>query len=215
MTIIAGGTPEQKALLRDALLPRLDQASPLLREVAGSCLSRALGHDLVVDGNFTLLFRMLESDDVSVREPIIKELRSHIQGSDEAARKRLVEARILPAMLHAYTRTKDDLLTFMTTCVLPTLGPTFTENDGGSTLFPLLTHEEPRIRAAVIQALKNAIYSRYGNTENMAKAGVVETLHPLTLTDDAIRDLWCRVLPKAALHLENRAGIDILFESLK
>ena len=215
MTIIAGGNPEQKALLRDVLLPRLDQASPLLREVAGNWMSRTLAHDLVVDGDFIRLFCIFESEDIRVREPVTKELRSHIQSSDEAARQRLVEAGIFPAMLQAYTPTKDDLLTFLTTCVLPLLGPAFTQNDGGSTLFPLLMHGEPRIRAAAIQALKNAIHSRHGNVENMAKACAVETLHPLTLKDEAVRDLWCRILPQAAHHLENRVEIDILFESLK
>jgi hypothetical protein len=215
VNIIAGGTPEQKTLLRDVLLPRLDQASPLLREVAGNWMSRTLAHDLVVDGDFIRLFCIFESEDVRVREPIIKELRTHIQGSDEAARQRVVEAGILPAILQAYTLKKDDLLTFMTTCVLPMLGPAFTQDDGGSTLFPLLTHEESRIRAAAIQALKNAMNSRHGNMENMAKACVVEILHPLTLTDDAVRDLWCRILPQIAHHLEIRAEIDILFESLR
>ena len=215
MTIIAGGTLEQKALLRDALLPGLDQASPVLLEVAASCLSRSLGHDLVVDGNFIQIFRILENEDVRVRESMIKELRSHIQGSDEAARKRLVEAGILSVMLHTYTRTKDDLLNLMTTCVLPMLAPAFTQIDGGSTLFPLLTHEEPRIRAATIQALKDVIDSRHGNVEKMAKACVIETLYPLTLTNDAVRDLWCRIILKTVDHLENRAEIDMLFESLK
>ena len=88
-------------------------------------------------------------------------------------------------------------------------------NNGGSTLFPLLTNEDSRIRAAAIQALKNAEDSRHGNIEKMAKVGIVETLHPLTATDDAFRDLWCRILPKVAPLLANRAEVDILFEDLK
>lgn len=215
MALIAGGAPEQKACLRDVLLPRLDNASPLLREVAASCLSRTLAHDLVVAGDFTRLFRILQSEDVRIREPIIKGLQGHIQGSEEATRRRLVDAGILPATLQAYTSTKDDILNFISACVLPILGPSFTQNDGGLTLFPLLMHGEPRIRAATIQAFKNAMDSRHGNMENMAKACVIGTLHPLTKTDDAVRDLWCRILPKTVAFLENRVEIDILFGSLK
>ena len=51
--------------------------------------------------------------------------------------------------------------------------------------------------------------------EKMAKASIVLTLHPLTASNDIIRDLWCRILPKAAPYLENRAEIDVLFDSLK
>ena len=213
-----GGTLEQKICLRDALLPRLDQASPVLREVAASCFSRALAHDLVVDGNFTQLFHMFHSEDARLRAPIITVLRAHIQGSDEAARMRIVNAGILPAILQAYAPAKDDLLSFMSTCVFPILGPSFAQDNGGSTLFPLLTNGEPRIRAAVIQALQNAMDSRHGNMEKMekmAKACVVGNLHPLIATDDAVRDLWCRILPKTAPFLSNRAEIDMLFEGLK
>lgn len=196
MAIIAGGTLEQKTCLRDALLPRLGQASPLLLEVAATCFSRALAHDLVVDGDFVRLFHIFQIEDVRVRESVITELRSYIQGSDEAARRRLVDAGILPAILQAYTPTKDDLVIFMSTCVLPVLGPSFTQNDGGLTLFPLLEHGDPRIHTAAIQALKNAIDSHHGNMENMAKACVVETLHLWMVTDDAVRDLWCHSSPR-------------------
>jgi hypothetical protein len=216
MAIIAGGTSEQKAGLRDALLPRLDQASPLLCEVAASCFSRSLAHDLVVNSDFIRLFRILKNEDARVRETIIVELRDHIQGSDERARRSLVDAGILPAILPAHgSQTKDDLLSFMTTCVLPILGPSFTQSNGGSTLFPLLTNEDSRIRSAATQALKNAADSRHGNVGNMAKAGIVETLHPLTATDEVIRDLWCRILPKVAPLLSTRIEVDILFENLK
>ena len=148
------------------------------------------------------------------------ELRDHIQGSDEKARRCLVDAGILPAILPAIlpvqsNQIKDDLLSFMTTCVLPILGPSFTQSNGGSTLFPLLTNEDSRIRTAGIQALKNAVDSRHGNVENMVKAGIIETLHPLTTTDEAIQDLWCRILSKVAPFLSNRTEIDILFEDLK
>ena len=216
MAIIAGGTSEQKAALRDTLLPRLDQASPLLCEVAASCFSRSLAHDLVVDGDFIRLFRILQNKDARVRGPIIVELRDYIQGSDEKARRFLVDAGILPAILPTESnQIKDDLLSFMTTCVLPILGPSFTQSNGGSTLFPLLTNEDSRIRTAGIQALKNAVDSRHGNVGNMVKAGIVETLHPLTATNEAVQDLWCRILPKVAPLLTNRTEVDILFENLK
>jgi hypothetical protein len=216
MVMIAGGTTEQKAGLRDALLPCLDQASPLLCEVAASCLSRSLAHDLVVDSDFIRLFRILKNEDARVRESIIVELRDHIQGSDETARRSLVDAGILPVILPTHgNQTKDDLLSFMTTSILPILGPSFTQSNGGSTLFPLLTNEDSRIRSAATQALKNAVDSRHGSVENMAKAGIIETLHPLTVTDEAIRDLWCRILPKVAPLLATRIEVDILFENLK
>ena len=189
MAIIAGGTTEQKAGLRDALLPRLDQASPLLREVAASCFSRSLAHDLVVDSDFGKNFRILQNDDARVRKPIIAELRDHIQRSDETARRCLVDADILSVILPAHSnQTKDDLLSFMTT-VLPILGPSFTQSNGGSTLFPLLTNKDSGIRTAATQALENAVDSRHGNVENMAEAGIVRALHSLTATDKAIRDL--------------------------
>ena len=207
---------EQKKSLRDALFPRLEQApSSALRQVAANCFSRALAHDFVVDGDFVRLYSVFNSDDVRVRQPVIKELQGHIQRSDETARRRIVEAGILPAILQGYTSAKDDLVSFLSTCVLPVLGPAFTQNDGGLTLFPLLTHGEPQIRAATIQALKNALDSRHGNVENLAKACVIETLHPMMVNNDAIRDLWCRILPKVAPVLANRAEIDMLFVSLK
>ena len=52
IVIIASGSMQQKACLWDALLPQLDQASSLLREVAAHCLSQSLALDLVVGGNF-------------------------------------------------------------------------------------------------------------------------------------------------------------------
>ena len=215
MAIIAGGTSEQKAGLRDALLSRLDRASPLLCEVAASCFSQSLAHDLVVDSDFIRLFRILKNEDARVREPIIAELGDYIQESDETARRSLVDAGILPAILPAHSnQAKDDLLSFMITC-LPILGPSFAQSNGGSTLFPLLTNSDPRIRTAATQALKNAVDSCYGNVENMAIAGIVKTLHSLAGTDEAIRDLWCRILPKVAPLLTNRTDVDILFENLK
>ena len=152
MAIIAGGTTEQKAGLRDALLPRLDQASPLLREVAASCFSRSLAHDLVVDSDFGKLFRILQNDDARVRKPIIAELRDHIQRSDETARRCLVDADILSVILPAHSnQTKDDLLSFMTT-VLPILGPSLLRAtvDQPCSLYLLI-----RTLASVLQLLKH------------------------------------------------------------
>lgn len=186
----------------------------MLREVAANCLSHSLADDLVSDGDFTQIFKIFHSEDVRVRKPVIVQLRTHIQTSDEMTRGRLVHAKVLSATVRAYTREKDDVLEFISNCLLPLLGPSFTRDDGGATLFPLLEHAEPRLRISAIQALKNAMDSRYGNMENMAKASIVRILHPLTTNDD-IRDLWCRILPKAAPYLENRAEIDILFDSLK
>ena len=52
--------------------------------------------------------------------------------------------------------------------------------------------------------------------ENMAKAEIVETLYPLTATDEAIRDLWCHILSTVAPFLTNRTEVDILlFEELE
>ena len=201
---------EQRVCLRDTIFLRLDHASPLLCQVAADSFSQGLAHDLVVDGDFTRLFSVFRSEDVHVRQSVIKELQNHIQRSDEAARRQIVDAGILPEILRAYTPAKDDLVDFLSTCVLPVLGPAFTQNNGGSSLFPFLTDGEPRIRAAAIQALKNVV-----DSHDMANAGVVEILHPLMVTDEAIRDLWCHILPKMAPFLSNRVEIDILFESLK
>ena len=198
--------------LRDTIFLRLDHASPLLCQVAADSFSQGLAHDLVVDGDFTRLFSVFRSEDVHVRQSVIKELQNHIQRSDEAARRQIVDAGILPEILQAYTPAKDDLVDFLTTCVLPVLGPAFTQNNGGSSLFPLLTDGEPRIRAAAIQALENAVDS---HVNNMADAGVIEVLHPLMVIDEVIRDMWCHILPKVAPFLSNRVEIDILFDSLK
>ena len=166
---ITGGTSGQKAALREALL---SHPSPSL----GENVVRSLAHDLVVDGDFIRLFSKLKNEDARVRKPIIAELCDYIQESDETARRSLVDAGILSAILpaHSSNQTKDDLLSFMTTC-LPILGPSFTQSNGGSTLFPLLTNQDSRIRIAATQALKNAVNSRHGNVENMAKAGIVQT----------------------------------------
>lgn len=178
------------------------------------CLSRVLARDLVLDGDYTQLFHLFGNEDLLIRAPIIAELRTFIQGSDETVRKHIVEADILPAILHAESHDKDDLILFTAECVLPVLGPSFSQNDGGSSIIPLLNHKEPRIRTAAATALKNGVDSRHGNVENMARAGIILKLYPAMNEDDAIRDLWCHLLPKAAPFLSVRAEIDVLFESL-
>lgn len=215
VTSIAGGTTEQRARLRDSLLPRLGQASDVLREVAATCLSRGLAHDLLSDGNFIQAFRAIDHDDIRIRGPLIAKIQAYIQGSDEATRRRVVDAGILQAVLQASTSTRDDLVNFTSTCVLPMLGPALSENNGGVTVFPLLTHKESRIRAAAVQALRNGADSRHGNMEKITKACIIRNLHPLTKKDDAVLELWCHILPKAAPFLSNRDEIDILFDSLK
>jgi hypothetical protein len=47
-----------------------DQASSLLCEVAASCFSRSLAHDLVVESDFIRLFRILKIEDSRVCEPM-------------------------------------------------------------------------------------------------------------------------------------------------
>ena len=91
MELIAGGNLEQRACLRDTIFPRLDQASPLLCQVAAYSFSQGLAHDLVVDGDFIRLFSVFRSKDVHVRQSVIKELQNHIQWSDEAAHRQIVD----------------------------------------------------------------------------------------------------------------------------
>lgn len=210
-----GGTPDDRKSLRHALLPRLNGASAVLREVASNCLSRALAHDLVSDGDYIQLFRLFGNEDSRIRAPVIAELRAFIQASDETARRHIVDADILPAILQADTHGKDDLTLFTADCVLPVLGPSFSQNDGGSSVLPLLDHKEPRIRAAAATALRSGIDSRHGNVKNMAKTGIIKKLYSTMDEDDAVRDLWCHLLPKAAPFLSGRAEIDILFDSLE
>jgi hypothetical protein len=147
---------------------------------------------------------------------LITELGRHIHTSDEAARRILVDAGILHALLHASTNTNttDDLLLFMVHCVLPELGPSFTQSDGGASILPLLRHEESRIRASAATAIRNAAESRHGSLQNLAKSRVISILHS-TLEDDNIRDLWCYVVPKVAPFLSDRDEIEILFHCLR
>lgn len=200
--------------MRCALLPLLNGATPLLREVASDCLSRALAHDLILDGDYAQLFRLLEDEDIRIRAPAISELSHHIQASEEAIRGRIVDGNILSVILHAATSDKDDLISFATNCVLPILGPSFSRNSGAKSLFPLLRHEEPRIRTAAVAAFRSAVDSRHGSVQNIANSGIVSALHALIDGDEKLRDLWCYVTPKAAPFLSVRAEIDILFGGL-
>jgi hypothetical protein len=213
VAFIVGGTLDDRTRLRHVLLPRLNDASAALREVAANCLSRAAS-DMVNEGDYIQLFRLFENGDPRIRAPIIAALRTFILASDETTRGRIVDADILAAILHADTHGKDDLILFTADCVLPVLGPSFSQSDGGSSIIPLLEHRDPRIRAAAAVALRNGVDSRHGNVENMAKAGIISKLHSAMDEDDVIRDLWCHLLPKAAPFFSVRAEIDILFESL-
>jgi hypothetical protein len=217
VTAIVGGAPEDRAKLRKALLSRLNGAliSAALREVAANSLSRVLACDIVKDGDLLQLFRLLGNGDPHIRAPVVAELQSFIQASDETARRRTVDAGILPAILQAGLRGKDDLIVFTADCVLPVLGPSFSHNDGGTSIVPLLDHNEPRIRTAAAMALRGVVDSRHGNVENMVKTGMISKLHAAMDGDDNVRDLWCHLLPKAAPFLSVRAEIDILFTSLR
>lgn len=211
---IVGGTVDDRTILRHALLPRLDGGSAALREIASTCLSRALARDMILDWDCIQLFRLFGNEDPRIRAPIIAELRTFIQTSDEAARRRMVDADILPAILQADTNGKEDLILFTADCVLPVLGPSFSQNDGGSSVLPLIQHKEPRIRAAAATAIRSGVDSRHGNVENVAKTGIILKLHSMMDDNDVVRELWCHLLPKAAPFLSVRAEIDIIFESL-
>ena len=78
VTAIASGTQEQRTRLRNSLLPRLDQASDNLRDVAADCLSRGLAHDLLKDGELIQVFRTIDHADIRVREPVVAELQAYI-----------------------------------------------------------------------------------------------------------------------------------------
>jgi hypothetical protein len=212
---IVGGTPDDRARLRHALLPRLNGATPVLREVAADCLSQVLARDLVSHGDYIQLFHLFENEDPRIRAPVIAELRTLIQTSDETARRRIVDADILPAILQADKHGEDDLILFTADCVLPVLGPSFSQIDGGSSIIPLLRHRELRIRAAAATAIRSGVDSRHGNVENIAKTGIISKLHLEIDGDDTIRELWCYLLPKVAPFLSARAEIDVLFESLR
>jgi hypothetical protein len=210
---IVGGTANDRTILRHALLPRLDGGSVALYEITSTCLSRALACDMILDWDFIQLFRLFRNKDPCIRAPIVAELRTFIQTSDETARRRIVDADILPAILQADMNGKEDLILFTADCVLPDLGPSFSQNDGGSSVLPLIQHKEPRIRAAAATALRSGVDSQHGSVENVAKTGIIFKLHSL-MDDDIGRKLWCYLLPKIAPFLSVRTEIDIIFESL-
>lgn len=210
---IIGGTSDDRISLRHALFLRLNGASAVFRETISNCLSRAIAHDLVVEEDYIQLLGLMGNDDPRIRAPVIAELQKHILASDEVVRRRIVDADVLPTTL-ASANGKEDLIIFIADCILQILGPSFSHNDGGASLLPLLTHSEPRIRTASARALRSGIDSRHGNVKNMAQAGMVRALYSTMNDNDAIRDLWCHLLPKAAPFLSVRTEIDILFESL-
>ena len=214
LSAIVGGTEAERVVLREQLLPRLDTASPALREAASDALARALARDLVLSGDYTSLFRLLESEDIRIRAPVIAELRRHIQGSDEVVRKRLVDADILPCVVHALRQPKDDLISFTADQVLPILGPSLSQSDGAVGIIPLLSHAEPQIRTAAISALRNAVDSQYGCIQKMVATAVVSQLHSLIDSYDAVRELWCYLLPQTGPYLSNRAEIETLLDCL-
>jgi len=211
---IAGGTDAERAVLRDQLLPRLDTASPALREAASNALSRTLARDLVSNGDYTPLFRLFDNEDPRIRAPVIAELRRHIQGSDETVRKRLVDADILPSVVYALRQPKDDLVSFTAEHVLPILGPSLSQSDGAVGVIPLLSHAEPRIRTAATIALRNAVDSHHGCIQKMVATAVVSQLHSLIDRDDAVRELWCHLLPQTAPYLSNLAEVETVLDCL-
>jgi hypothetical protein len=169
------------------------------------------------DGEYLQLFKLLNHDDSRIRGAVIAQMQQYIKTSDEAGRRRLVDAKVLNAVLDASssTPTKDDLISFLTIGLLPTLGPSITHKDGGESIFPLLGHQDRHIKAAAGTALKNAMESRHGNVQAMAKAGMISSLHSSMDEDSSLRELWCYALPRAAPFLENQDEIDLLFNSLE
>jgi hypothetical protein len=214
ITTIVGGNPDDRARLRHALLPRLDRAPATLRDTAAGCLSRVLARDLVLDEDYVQLFQLFANDDPRIRAPVIAELWSFIQASDETVRRRIVDADILSAILRADSHDKDDLILFISDCVLPLLGPTFNQDVAGSTVIPLLDHKEPRISTAAAAAFGSIVDSQHDNVELLTRTGTISNLQPTMDGEDVVRHLWCHLLPKAAPFLSAQAEVDILFESL-
>lgn len=214
ISIIVGGPEAERVVLRDQLLPLLSTASSALRDVASSALSRTLARDLVSVGDYTMLFRLIDNEDPRITAPVIAELLRHMQGSDETVCKRLVDADILPSIVTSLKPLRNDLVSFTAEHVLPILGPSLSQSDGAVGLIPLLLHDESRIRAAAVVALRNAVDSPQGSIKKMVASGVVSQLHSLVNNNDAVRELWCYLLPKTAPYLSNRAEVDILLDCL-
>jgi hypothetical protein len=216
VTNVAGGADHERKALRDTLLPLLRNPSVALRDVASACLKQTLARDLITEGDFKQVFDLLENEEPCIRAPVITELGRHIHASNETARRTLVDAGILSATMHALTTVEDghDLLSFIVQSVLPELGPSFTQRDGGASIIALLKHDEPDIRGAAAIAIRNSVESRHGSLQNLAGTRIISILHS-TLDDDSVRDLWCYILPKTAPFLSNRDEIDILFDCLR
>ena len=124
-------------------------------------------------------------------------------------RRRVVGAGILPAILQAGLRGKDDLIVFTADCVLPILGPSFSQSDGGTSIVPLLDHNDPRIRAAVTVALRSAVDSRYGNVDKMVEAGMVSRLH--SAMDEMTTSGTCGVISFHRWHLSCQSELRSIF----
>jgi hypothetical protein len=208
----AGGSDADRKKLQDALLPTLGGGSIALHDVASKCLEKTLSRDLIADGNYRQLFCLLENEHTSIRAVVIAKLQYHIQSSGAAARQGLVDAGILDASLQAAKT--DDMILFISDCILPILGPFFTQNDGGASVISLLRHDDPRLLAAAANAIRHGVESHYGNLNNIANAMIISHLHP-TIEDDTIRDLWCYVVPKVAPYLSNQKEINLLVSSLR
>ncbi|KDR76392.1 hypothetical protein GALMADRAFT_140093 [Galerina marginata CBS 339.88] len=198
--------------LRDALLTRLNGASSTFIDVVSRCLSRAIAHDLAKEKKYDTLFMLLQHEDFRIRSPVAAELRVFIQKSDEPTRMSLVAAGLLKAALSR--ESYDDLVQLLEECVLPLLGPAFSQSDGGQCIVPLLTHNDIRLRTAALACLRNAVDSPHGSLENITKSGIVTDIHTKIRERESIRDLWCYILPKAAPFLSVRAEIDLVFDCL-
>jgi hypothetical protein len=211
---IASGTVTERKKLLDALLPLLGGGSTIFLELASNCLEKTLARDLISSGDYKQVFALLANEESIIRRPVISKLQYHIQQSGATVLQSLVDAGILHASLQACKYAMDDLVSFIADCILPILGPFFTQNDGGASVVPLLKHGESRMRAAAATAIRNGVESRHGSLQNIADARIITNLHS-TMEDDAIRDLWCYVLPKTAAFLSNQSEINLLVDGLR
>jgi hypothetical protein len=212
---IAGGAEHERRALREVLLPLLGGASSALCGLTAKCLERALARDLMSDGDYKQAFNLLQHQDPRIGEPVISVLRHYIPTSTAIVRTKLVDAGLLDAILQASVNgTRDSLISFTADCVLPVLGPFFTQNDGGGSITPLLKHGDPRIRASAATAIKNGVNSRHGSLENIANAQIISLLRS-SMEDDNVRDLLCYVLPKISPFLTNAREISYVFEDLR
>jgi hypothetical protein len=211
---IAGGTEVERRCLRDALIPLLSSATAALRDVASTCLEKSLAHDLISDECYHQVFLLLENEDPRLRMTMISEFQHHIQISGEADHRKLVNAGVLSHILRICGTGKDDLISFTADCVLPVLGPSFTQSDGAASVIPLLMHDDHRIRGAAALSIRKAIESRHSNLQNIANSRILSTLHPM-MAEITIRDLWCFVLPKIAPFLRRPDEVGLLFDYLR